>query len=213
LQVEAIAGQAADTQFANRARSSEFGRDELIEQPIGHPDRCLPFSSLQIREAGTLLLSEQLEHDVSIHLGIVPLCFTEYQIRRILALAVSLRKVILLVEDDEELRRMFRTSLLLEGYDVLEAGDGLEALMRIDRQPPDLIVLDLMLPSLSGVAVRQEIAGHALTRDIPIVIVTGSAMNVDYLEVECVLRKPVAPEELVTAVKRCFHRGSPGLHL
>jgi two-component system, OmpR family, response regulator MprA len=71
---------------------------------------------------------------------------------------VSQRKVILLVEDDDELRRMFRTSLLLEGYEVLEAGDGLEALSRIDRELPDLVVLDLMLPSLSGVAVRQEIA-------------------------------------------------------
>jgi two-component system response regulator MprA len=160
-----------------------------------------------------LLLSDQLEHSVSIHLSIVPLCFTEYQIRRILTLAVTLRKVILLVEDDEGLRRMFRTSLLLEGYDVLEAGDGLEALTRIDREPPDLIVLDLMLPSLSGVAVRQEIAAHALTRDIPIVVVTGSALNIDHLDVECVLRKPVGPEELVAAVKRCFHRGSPGLHL
>jgi CheY-like chemotaxis protein len=146
-------------------------------------------------------------------MSIVPLCFTDHQIGRILTDAVSQRKVILLVEDDDELRRMFRTSLLLEGYEVLEAGDGLEALSRIDRELPDLVVLDLMLPSLSGVAVRQEIAAHALTRDIPIVVVTGSAMNVDHLDVECVLRKPVGPEELVAAVRRCFHRGSPGLHL
>jgi CheY-like chemotaxis protein len=121
---------------------------------------------------------------------------------------VALRRIILIVEDDQELRRMFRTSLLLEGFDVVEAGDGLEALTLIDREPPDLVVLDLMLPSVSGVAVRQEIAAHVLTREIPIVIVTGSAMNVDHLKVECVLRKPVAPEALVDAVKRCFHRGA-----
>jgi CheY-like chemotaxis protein len=121
---------------------------------------------------------------------------------------VAVRKTVLVVEDDEELRRMFRTSLLLEGFDVLEAGNGLDALVRIDRDPPDLVVLDLMLPTLSGVAVRQEIAAHVLTRDIPVVVVTGSALNIDDLNVDCVLRKPIAPETLVMAVKRCFKRAS-----
>lgn len=198
--------------FANHGRSLHFGRDNLIEQTIVQTNGRLPFTTRHIREADLLLLSDQLEYSVSIHLRIVPLCFTEYQIRRILPLAVTLRKVILVVEDDDELRRMFRTSLLLEGFEVIEAGDGLAALTRIDREPPDLIVLDLMLPNLSGVAVRQEIAAHALTREIPIVVVTGSAMKTDYLDVECVLRKPVAPEELVAAVKRCFQRGAPGAH-
>ena len=108
---------------------------------------------------------------------------------------------------------MYRTSLLLEGFDVVEAGSGLEALERIDREPPDLVVLDLMLPTLSGIAVRQEIAAHVLTREIPIVVVTGSAINIDHLDVECVLRKPVAPEALAAAVKRCFHRGAPGVKM
>lgn len=120
-----------------------------------------------------------------------------------------LRKTILIVEDDQELRRLFRTSLLLEGFDVVEAGDGLEALTRIDREPPDLVVLDLVLPTLNGVTVRQEIAAHVLTRAIPIVVVTGSAMNIDNLDVDCVLHKPIAPDALVAAVKRCLARGAP----
>jgi len=107
---------------------------------------------------------------------------------------------------------MFRTSLLLEGFDVLEAGSGLDALAWIDREPPDLVVLDLMLPTVSGVAVRQEIAAHVLTRDIPVVVVTGTAMNVDQLDVECVLRKPIGPEALVAAVKRCFLRSAGASH-
>lgn len=124
---------------------------------------------------------------------------------------MALRKTILIVEDDDELRRMFKTSLLLEGFNVREAGDGLEALTQIDREPPDLVILDIMLPTLNGVAVRQEIAAHVLTRQIPVVIVTGSAMDVDHLDVECVLRKPVPPEQLVAAVRRCFAR-SAGAH-
>ena len=49
---------------------------------------------------------------------------------------MSERQTILVVEDDEDLRRLFRTALILAGYDVAEAGDGLEALLRIDQAPP-----------------------------------------------------------------------------
>jgi CheY-like chemotaxis protein len=154
-----------------------------------------------------LLLSDQLEHVISVH-AIDRTAVLYGVLNPFNTLAVAQRKTILVVEDDEELRRMFRTSLLLEGFDVIEAGDGLDALTRIDRDPPDLVVLDLMLPSLSGVAVRQEIAAHVLTREIPVVVVTGSAMNIDDLNVDCVLRKPVAPEALVATVKRCFQRGT-----
>ena len=132
-----------------------------------------------------MLLSDELEYGGASHA--INRTAVLYRVPNPLnTLAVALRKTILIVEDDQELRRMFRTSLLLEGFDVLEAADGLEALTRIDRDPPDLVVLDLMLPTLSGVAVRQEIAAHVLTREIPVVVVTGTAMNIDHLNVECV---------------------------
>ena len=105
---------------------------------------------------------------------------------------------------------MLKTSLLLEGFHVHEAGDGFEALSRIDAEPPDLVVLDLMLPTMSGVAVRQEIAAHALTRHIPIVVITGSALETEHLNVDCVLRKPVAPHSVIAAVRRCLAKGQPG---
>ncbi len=119
-------------------------------------------------------------------------------------------KTILIVEDDEGLRKMLKTSLLLEGYDVKEAGDGFEALASIDREPPDLVVLDLMLPSVSGVTVRQEIAAHALTREVPIVVITGSALDTEALDVECVLRKPIHMSSFIAAVRRCLTKGAPG---
>jgi len=59
---------------------------------------------------------------------------------------MSSRRKILIVEDDEDLRTLFRVTLTLAGYDVQEAGDGLEALRQIDHSPPDLVVLELMLP-------------------------------------------------------------------
>jgi len=122
---------------------------------------------------------------------------------------VNRQRVILVVEDDAELRRLFRVSLTLEGFDVEEAGDGLEALRRIAEHPPDVVVLDLGLPSLSGVAVQQEIAANAYTRRIPIVVVTGSTKNLDYLNVACILRKPITPDELVAAVRLCLRAGAP----
>ncbi len=123
---------------------------------------------------------------------------------------MSERQTILVVEDDEDLRRLFRTALVLAGYDVVEAGDGLEALLRIDQAPPDLVVLDIVLPRLSGIAVQQEIAAQAVTRQIPIVVITGSAMEPSEMEVACFLRKPVSPEQLVEVVAQCLQSGARG---
>ena len=123
---------------------------------------------------------------------------------------MSSRRRILIVEDDEDLRSLFRISLTLAGYDVEEAGDGLEALRRIDSSPPDLVVLDLMLPFVGGAVVHQEIASHVFTRDIPVVIITGSGKDLSDLQVACVLRKPVTPEELVRTVASCLTSGAPG---
>jgi DNA-binding response OmpR family regulator len=118
---------------------------------------------------------------------------------------------ILIVEDDEQLRQLYRTTLSLAGFDVRQAGDGLQALREIDRDPPHLIVLDLGLPNVSGFGVQQEIAAHAHTRDIPVVVVTGSMLDLTNLDVPCVLRKPVAPDDLVAAVRRCVASGGPGI--
>jgi len=117
---------------------------------------------------------------------------------------MSERQTILVVEDDEDLRRLFRTALALSGYDVVEAGDGLEALQRIDQAPPDLVILDLLLPRLGGIAVQQEIAAQAVTRHIPIMIITGSGFEPGNLKVACFLRKPIYPDQLVDAVRTCL---------
>ena len=120
---------------------------------------------------------------------------------------MSSRQTILIVEDDEDLRRMFRTTLTLAGFDVAEAGDGLEALLRIDADPPALVVLDLMLPGVSGVVVYQEIAAQAVTGDIPIIVITGSTMLETGMDVACFMRKPISPERLVEAVRTCLAAG------
>ncbi len=111
---------------------------------------------------------------------------------------------ILIVEDDEALRRMYRTALRMAGYEIQQAADGLHALHLIDLEPPDLVVLDLNLPMVSGFVVQQDIAARAHTRHIPIIIVTGTNENIDQLGLPCVLRKPVQPDDLVAAVRKCL---------
>jgi two-component system phosphate regulon response regulator PhoB len=120
-------------------------------------------------------------------------------------------KRILIVEDDTDLRRFFRTALSMAGYEVEEAGDGIDALHLIENRPPDLVVLDLILRVLDGVSVQQELAAQAVTRNIPIVIVTGSAIDTGALDVACVLRKPVMPDELIYTVRRCLASPARGM--
>ena len=122
---------------------------------------------------------------------------------------MSEAKKILVVEDDRDLRNMFSTALGFAGFDVREAANGYEAIHSVDRHPPDLIVLDLLLPGFGGLSVQQEVAERAVTRHIPIVIVTGSHRDLAHLSVACVLRKPVNPDELVATVKKCLDEAPP----
>ena len=85
---------------------------------------------------------------------------------------------------------MVRSALSIAGYGVEESADGPGALHRIQYDPPDLVVLDLGLPTVSGIIVRQEIAAHAHTRHIPIVIVTGSSQSLDDLDACASLSTP-----------------------
>jgi DNA-binding response OmpR family regulator len=121
---------------------------------------------------------------------------------------VRSRDTVLIVEDDPDIRRMYRAALSLAGFDIIEAHDGLSALHILEQRTANIVILDLMLPTLDGLTVQQEIAAHAGTRDIPILIVTGSTLPLDDVKVPCILRKPVAPDDLVAAVRRCLASGA-----
>lgn len=115
------------------------------------------------------------------------------------------RPRILIVEDDSTLRGFYRSVLTIEGFDVASVADGYAALQQIDADPPDLIVLDLDLPLVSGRSVQQEVAAHAETAAIPIVVVTGTEVpTVQPSDVACLLRKPVDAQVLVETVRRCL---------
>lgn len=106
---------------------------------------------------------------------------------------------------------MYRAALSLVGFDIIEAHDGLSALHVLEQRSVDLVILDLMLPTIDGLTVQQEIAAQAGTRDVPILIVTGSTLPLDDVKVPCILRKPVSPDELLVAVRRCLAAGASSI--
>jgi DNA-binding response OmpR family regulator len=106
---------------------------------------------------------------------------------------------------------MYRTALRMAGFYVNEASNGLEALRALDADPPDLVVLDLGLPIVSGYAVRTELAAQSHLRQIPVVVVTGNEPDAP-LDVSCLLRKPVTGDDLVVAVNKCLAEGKSAAH-
>ncbi|MGH7514495.1 MAG: ATPase, T2SS/T4P/T4SS family [Gemmatimonadales bacterium] len=80
---------------------------------------------------------------------------------------------VLLVEDEEQLRRVMKDLLEREGYIVSEARDGIQALDQVDRHAPDIIVLDLNLPGLDGYSVLQQLRSRPATRTIPVMVLTA----------------------------------------
>ncbi|HET8624464.1 MAG TPA: type II/IV secretion system protein, partial [Gemmatimonadales bacterium] len=81
--------------------------------------------------------------------------------------------VVLLVDDEDDLRRVMRDLLEREGYTVQEARDGVQALDQVDRHAPDIIVLDLNLPGMDGYGVLSQLRSRSATRNIPVIVLTA----------------------------------------
>jgi len=117
------------------------------------------------------------------------------------------RQTILVVEDDDDLREIFAKALRVAGFRVQRAADGAEAVRAIDVEAPDLVVLDLVLPTLDGLALRAAIRAHRDTQRIPMVILTGAADQYAHrLNGDCLLTKPVTPDRLLATVSECLRR-------
>ena len=114
------------------------------------------------------------------------------------------RKTVLVVEDHKDLRALFSEALALAGFLVREAADGMEALRLIDAAPPDVVVLDLGLPHVTGYDVLFELKEHSHTRGIPVLVVTALNVPIDKVPADCLLLKPVTPDQLVQQVRRCL---------
>jgi two-component system phosphate regulon response regulator PhoB len=110
---------------------------------------------------------------------------------------------VLVVEDDPAIRELYRAALVAARYDVVIATDGLSALTLIDREVPDVVVLDLGLPRVSGWDVYRDLRARPETQALPVIIATGSEpRDIREQDVAAFLRKPVDPDALARAVDR-----------
>ena len=124
----------------------------------------------------------------------------------------SRRQTVLIVEDDPQLRDLFRLALRAAGYAVIAVEDGADALRQIEQTLPTLVVLDLALPRLDGRDVNKELKARPETCGVPVVVVSGADVNeIDAKEFACVLRKPCDPDRLVAAVEACLRRAQSRL--
>jgi len=118
---------------------------------------------------------------------------------------------ILIVDDDPDIRDVLKLTLAEENYDVLEAGDGEEALKIITTKAPDLVLLDYKIPKLNGRQVCAEIKKDLLLRHLPVIMVTGKgdiSDKVDGLDAgaDDYIVKPFEPKELLARIRMVLRR-------
>jgi len=126
----------------------------------------------------------------------------------------GIRYRVLIVEDDADIRELIRYNLAQEGFIVEEAPDGAQALDKVKRRVPDLMVLDLMLPGMPGLQVCRQMRAERETAHLPILIVTAKGTEVDKvlgleMGADDYVVKPFSPRELVARVKALLRRANP----
>ncbi len=127
--------------------------------------------------------------------------------------AAPAKAMILLVEDEDTLRRVVRDLLEQEGYAVCEARDGSEALEQVDQHAPDLVLLDLNLPTVDGYTVLAQLRSRPATRDLPIIVLSArgdeeNEVRVLRLGATDFLTKPFRPRALTARLESALSRRS-----
>ena len=125
------------------------------------------------------------------------------------------KKHILIVEDDEDIQQLVSFNLLKAGFHVTCADDGEEGLMQLGRQHFDCLILDLMLPSMSGYEVCRAIRENKKYRELPIIMLTAKGEESDIVTGlesggDDYITKPFSPKILVARVKSVLRRGKSG---
>ena len=123
-------------------------------------------------------------------------------------------KHILIVEDEQPIREMISFALAGVGYEVREAADARQAQAAISERLPDLILLDWMLPGISGIDFARRLKKEDLTRELPIIMLTARAEEEDKVQglesgTDDYITKPFSPRELVARIRAVLRRGGP----
>lgn len=125
-----------------------------------------------------------------------------------------MRARILIVDDEAAIRQMVCLALGQAGYDCLEAADAAEAQRRIVESPPDLILLDWMLPQMSGLDYARRLRREKLTQDIPVIMLTARTEEDDKVRgleggADDYITKPFSTRELAARIRALLRRTAP----
>jgi CheY-like chemotaxis protein len=116
-------------------------------------------------------------------------------------------KQVLVVDDDQLMHRLYKHHLERAGYQMASAMNGREALELALSQPPHLIVMDIMMPDIDGLAVLRELKKNDATKSIPVIMITANGHHLAKQESEncgaaVFLTKPLSPNQLLTEIRR-----------
>ena len=122
-----------------------------------------------------------------------------------------MREKIMIVEDEPDIIKMLEYNLKKEGFRITSVSDGREALRRVEREHPDIIILDLMLPEIDGLEVCKTLKQSSDTADIPVIMLTAKAQETDKivgleLGADDYITKPFSIRELTARVKAVLRR-------
>ncbi len=128
----------------------------------------------------------------------------------------ALKPLVLVVEDEADLVTLLRYNLEKEGFRVNAASDGEEALLLAGEQTPNIVLLDWMLPLMSGLEVCRQMRRNARMREIPIIMLTARGEEGDRVRglnsgADDYITKPFSPTELVARMRAVLRRTSPGM--
>jgi DNA-binding response OmpR family regulator len=125
-----------------------------------------------------------------------------------------MRQKILVVDDEPDVVELITFNLRARGYETFTAGNGLEALIKARRLQPDLVVLDVMMEGMDGLAVCDVLRSQTATKTIPVIIVTAAAGEMARLNsvdagAADFLTKPFSPQELIRRIGRVLESMRP----
>jgi two-component system phosphate regulon response regulator PhoB len=128
----------------------------------------------------------------------------------------AMKPLVLIVEDEAPLVTLLRYNLEREGFAVTEAYDGEEALLRVAEDKPDALLLDLMLPLVSGLEVCRQLRRMPTTRSLPIIMLTARGEESDRVRgldsgADDYVVKPFSPSELIARLRSVMRRSQPSL--
>ena len=117
------------------------------------------------------------------------------------------RRLILIVDDDERLREFVRVNLEMEGYSVVEAADAEQGLAALDEEPPDLILLDVMMPKVDGWEMLRRVQERHGVGSIPVIMFSGKVEEEDLRNAasrgaQGYIGKPFNPQQLIESTKQ-----------